>query len=206
VAVPPAAVRAPRSFTRTFPGEAAQTTSAFTHQLTDDCHLRTLEESDAEELHALIEASRDYLSDWMPWAADQTLHGTLQFIRMTRRQLADNNGFQAAIVCRGEIVGVAGFHAIDWANRATSIGYWLGEQHQGKGTMTRAVRALINHAFSVWELNRVEIRAAPHNVRSRAVAERLGFVEEGTLSQAERIGDRYLDNVVYAMLASGWSG
>jgi ribosomal-protein-serine acetyltransferase len=140
----------------------------------------------------------------MPWATGQTLDGTLQFIRLTRRQLADNNGFQAAIVCGGEIVGVVGFHAVDWVNRATSIGYWLGERHQGNGTMTRAVRALVNHAFSVWDLNRVEIRAAPENMRSRAIPERLGFVEEGTLSGAERIGDTYLDNVVYAMLASRW--
>jgi ribosomal-protein-serine acetyltransferase len=164
-----------------------------------------LEESDAAELYALIDSSRAYLSEWMPWAAGQTLDGTLQFIRLTRRQLADNNGFQAAIVCGGEIVGVVGFHAVDWANRATSIGYWLGERHQGRGTMTRAVRALVDHAFSVWGLNRVEIRAAPDNVRSRAIPERLGFVEEGTLSGAERIGDTYLDNVVYAMLASRWA-
>jgi ribosomal-protein-serine acetyltransferase len=190
---------------RALPGEVALTTPAFTQQLTDDCHLRALEESDAAELYGLIDSSRTHLSDWMPWAAGQTLKGTLQFIRMTRRQFADNNGFQAAIVCGGEIVGVVGFHGVDWTNRATSIGYWLGERHQGKGTMTLAVRALVNHAFSVWELNRVEIRAAPDNVRSRAIPERLGFLEEGTLSEAERIGDSYLDNVVYAMLASRWS-
>jgi hypothetical protein len=43
---------------------------------------------------------------------------------------------------------------------------------------------------------RVEIRAAPANARSRAIPERLGFTQEGTLRQVERGGDRYLDNVV----------
>jgi ribosomal-protein-serine acetyltransferase len=85
------------------------------------------------------------------------------------------------------------------------IGYWLGKTHQGRGTMTRTVGVLLDHAFGTWKLNRVEIRAAPENARSRAIPERLGFRQEGTLREAQRIGDRYLDDVVYAMLGSDWS-
>ena len=72
--------------------------------------------------------------------------------------------------------------------------------------MTLAVRALVDHAFGAWELNRVEIAAAVENARSRAVARRLGFTEEGRRRQVERVGDRYLDHVVHSMLASEWSG
>jgi ribosomal-protein-serine acetyltransferase len=70
--------------------------------------------------------------------------------------------------------------------------------------MTLAVRALVDHAFAVWDLNRVEIAAAVENTRSRALVRRLGFVEEGTRRQAERVGNRYLDHVVHSMLASEW--
>jgi ribosomal-protein-serine acetyltransferase len=175
-------------------------------RLSNDTRLRLMEESDAEEIYSLIESCRPYLGEWMPWADAQTLDGTRQFIRLTRRQFADNNGFQSAIVKDGAIVGVIGFHAVDWVNRVTSIGYWLGADHQGAGTMTEAVRAMVDHAFNAWKLNRVEIRAAPGNARSRAIPERLGFVEEGTLREAERIGDRFLDNVLYATLASSWKG
>ena len=161
-----------------------------------------LEEPDAEELHALIEANRDYLARWLSWAATQTFDDTLAFIRRARQQLAANDGFQASIVRDDEIVGVIGYHGVDWRGRSTSIGYWLGEAHQGHGTMTEAVRALTEHALSVWELNRVEIRAAAENRRSRKIPERLGFREEGTLRGAERIGDRYLDCVVYSMIRS----
>ena len=67
--------------------------------------------------------------------------------------------------------------------------------------MTEAVRVLVDHALTVWQLNRVEIRAATGNKPSRAIPERLGFQEEGTLRQAQLVNDQYLDYVVYSTLA-----
>ena len=70
--------------------------------------------------------------------------------------------------------------------------------------MTEAVRAYTGHAFEVWGMHRMELRAAVGNARSRAVAERVGFVLEGVLRGAERVGDRHLDVAVYAALATEW--
>jgi ribosomal-protein-serine acetyltransferase len=169
------------------------------------CYLRLLEESDAEELYTLVDANRVYLARWLPWVeAAGSPEYVLNFIRTTRRQLADNDGFQTAIVGDGAIIGVVGFHAVDWRNLSTSIGYWLAENRQGRGTMTEAVQALSDHAFADWNLNRVEIRVAAENKRSRAIPRRLGFIEEGVLRQAERLGERFEDSVVYSMLAKDW--
>lgn len=173
-------------------------------QIADDSFLRLLDETDAQELHGLIETNRAYLFRWLPWAASQTFDDTFDFIRRTRSQLADNDGFQTAILIEEAIVGVIGYHAVDWGSRSTRIGYWLDERHQGRGTMTVAVRLLVNHALTVWQLNRVEIRAAVENRRSRAIPERLGFRREGTLRQAELIDGRYLDSVMYSMLEADW--
>jgi ribosomal-protein-serine acetyltransferase len=140
----------------------------------------------------------------MPWAAKQTLEGTLEFIRSSRKQLAENQGFQAVIVEDDRLVGVLGFHHLDRENLSTSLGYWIAESAQGRGTVTRAVAALTDHAFRAWKLNRVEIHAAVENQRSRAIPRRLGFAEEGVLRQAERVGERFVDHVVYAMLAEDW--
>jgi ribosomal-protein-serine acetyltransferase len=172
-------------------------------ELFEGCRLRPLEESDAEELYALVDANREYLARWMPWAAGQTLADTVTFIQRTQEQLATNDGFQAVAVEDGRIIGVVGFHGVSWQNRSTSIGYWLAEPAQGRGTMTRAVRALVDHAFGIWRLHRVEIRAAADNASSRAIPERLGFTQEGIAREAERIGDSYVDQVVYATLADG---
>jgi ribosomal-protein-serine acetyltransferase len=173
-------------------------------ELSDGSHLRLLEESDADELFALIDTARPYLSNWLPWAADQDREGTLEFIRLTRRQHADNTGLTVAIVCEGAIAGVVGLEPLDWTHRSTSIGYWLAAGYQRRGIMTRAVLALIEHAVDVWNLNRIEIRAAVGNARSRAIPQRLGFREEGILREAERVGGVYLDIVVYSLLASDW--
>jgi ribosomal-protein-serine acetyltransferase len=63
------------------------------------------------------------------------------------------------------------------------------------------VEALVDHAFDEWKLHRVQIRAATGNTKSRAIPERLGFEQEGILLEAERVGDRYQDLVLYARLA-----
>ena len=173
-------------------------------ELLDSPGLRLLEEADAEELFALIDRDRAYLRRWLPWAGAQDLEQTREFIRLTRRQRADDTGLTFAVLRDGAIAGVVGVEPLDWTHRSTSIGYWLGERHQGRGLITHAVRAVVEHAVTAWELNRIEIRAAVGNARSRAIPERLGFREEGTLREAELVDGVALDVVVYSMLASQW--
>lgn len=165
--------------------------------------IRPLEAGDAAELYALVKANPD-LDEWMPWAAEQDLAATERFIAAAEEQLRDGKGFQAALEPEGEIVGVVGLHAIDWVNRNTSIGYWLAEGARGRGLMTTAVSALLDHAFGELELHRIEIHCAPENQPSRAIPERLGFREEAHLRETELVGGRYLDSVVYGILTEEW--
>jgi ribosomal-protein-serine acetyltransferase len=173
--------------------------------LSGGVRLRPLTEADADELYELVDANRTYLARWMPWAEAQTWAGALEFIRMVAEQAATDRGFQVALTVEGSIAGLVGYHALDRDNRRVSIGYWLAEDVQGRGLMTRAVSALIDYAFDVWGLHRVEIRSAVDNARSRALCERLGLVEEGLLREAEAFTDRYHDLVVYSVLAPEWA-
>ena len=114
-------------------------------------------------------------------------------------------GSEAVIGCMHlEENGVIGFHKIDWNNKSTSIGYWLGEDYVGNGLMTKSVKAFVDYALIDLGLNRVEIRAAVENKKSRAIPERLGFTHEGTIRQSEWLYDHYVDHEVYGMLASDW--
>lgn len=169
----------------------------------DALGIRLLEAGDAAELYELIETTTD-LKDWMPWAEAQDLAATERFIATAEEQVRGENGFQAAIEPEEGIVGIVGFHSVDWVNRSTSLGYWLCEEARGKGIMTTAVRALVDHAFHEWKLHRIEIHCAPENRPSRAIPERLGFREEARLRETERVGGRYIDSVIYGLLAGEW--
>jgi ribosomal-protein-serine acetyltransferase len=174
-------------------------------RLPEGSELHLLGAANVAELHRLIEENREHLAPWLPWAASQTERDTAEFVRRSRGEMLAGDSLQLGISRSGRLTGVIGHVGIDWARRSTRIGYWIAAAEQGRGTITAATRALVDHAFDVWALNRVEIEVATENARSRGVPERLGFAEEGTMRQAEHVGDRYLDAVLYAMLASGWN-
>jgi len=177
----------------------------FTHRLDDDTLIRSYNIDDAPALHEVLKREHEHLLVWLPWPdADQSLGARREFIRGSIQQEKDGDGFQTGIFHRGELAGSVGFHGTDHANRSTSIGYWLAAGHQGKGIMTRACEALVNHSLLEMKLNRVEIRCATDNARSRAIPERLGFTQEGVLRQVQLLHDRYLDQLVYSMLAEQW--
>ena len=177
----------------------------FTLRVDPALELRMLAEADAEALFALVDRDRAYLREWLPWLDEnRSPADTRRFLRGAVEQQEANNGFQAGLWSGGRIVGVIGYPGIDWPNRLTGIGYWLSAAAQGQGLMTRACRALVNHAFDELKLNRVEIRCATGNCKSRAIPERLGFTVEGTARDAEWLYDRFVDLVVYSMLAREW--
>jgi ribosomal-protein-serine acetyltransferase len=172
----------------------------------DDLYLKSLELREAEDLLLLVDANRLYLREWLPWLdMTRNIDEMIVFVESTLRQLSANQGFQTAIWHQGQIVGIIGYHHLEWANRSTCIGYWLDERFQGRGIMTKACRALVGYAFSEWKLNRIEIRCAEGNLKSRGIPERLGFRAEGLHREAEWLYDHYVDHVVYGMLAKDWS-
>jgi ribosomal-protein-serine acetyltransferase len=105
---------------------------------------------------------------------------------------------------RGEFVGLIGLVRVHERTKSGELGYWVDRKAEGKGLVSRACAAMLDHAFGELGLRRVEIRLAASNSRSRAVPERLGFTLEGTARQAEPVGDRWEDLLVFGMLASEW--
>ncbi len=46
------------------------------------------------------------------------------------------------IFMNDELIGVLSFNAIEPANKAGYIGYWLDEAHQGQGILSQALRGV----------------------------------------------------------------
>jgi ribosomal-protein-serine acetyltransferase len=177
----------------------------FPYRLDSGLALELLAPRHAQELYDAVEENREHLRPWMPWVeSTKSVDDTKAFISTTVSQLASNSGFQTAIRSGERIIGVVGMHKIDWENKVTSLGYWLAKDAQGKGIMTRACAAYIDHLFSTLNLHRVEIRCATENSRSRAIPERLGFVSEGIAREAEWVNGRFVNHAIYGLLSHEW--
>ncbi|MET3684155.1 ribosomal-protein-serine acetyltransferase [Alkalibacillus flavidus] len=177
----------------------------FTHYIRDDLYLKLLDDSDLGELFALTDRNRNDLRRWLAWV-DHTVkpEDTAKFIQASKQLYAESKGMNIAVVFRGQLAGVVGFNQLDWTNSKAHIGYWLGKSFQSYGIMTDATRALMTYAFRDLNMNKVEIRAAGGNTKSRAIPERLGFVEEGSIRAAERLHGDYVDHIVYGLLQDEW--
>ncbi|MDQ0271292.1 ribosomal-protein-serine acetyltransferase [Cytobacillus purgationiresistens] len=175
------------------------------HTVNEEISLRTIEQKDAEIIFQIIDESRTYLRDWLGWVdGTKTLADSEAFVEGCLGREKDEKSLTAVIVSQEKVVGIAGFNEINHSNKTAYIGYWLGESYQGNGIMTKVARALTDYAFQQLDLNKVEIRVAVENMKSRSIPEKLGFKEEGCIRQAEWLYDHYVDLIVYGMLASEW--
>ncbi|MHB0774225.1 GNAT family N-acetyltransferase [Halomonas sp. WWR20] len=157
----------------------------------------------AQELFALTVQNREYLQVWLPWLdAVKDVSDTKRFIESNLESFAKGTALHEVLLYQGGIAGVLGFNRIDKASGIGHIGYWLGAAFTGRGLMTSAVADLIRLGFQDLGLQRVEIRCATQNVRSRAIPERLGFHHEGTLRNVERVGENLFSHAIYGLLCT----
>jgi ribosomal-protein-serine acetyltransferase len=171
----------------------------------ESLELRQIAEEDVVDLTVLIDRNRAYLKQWLPWldkSAD--IQDTARFIGRSLEQALNNNGLTFGIVFKGSLAGVVGQVYMDAAASETELGYWLDAHHQGRGIVTRAAARLIDYAFEEQNCERVIMHCAVGNTKSRAVPERLGFVQEGILRDAEWLYDHYVDLVAYSILKAAW--
>lgn len=172
--------------------------------------LRLIEPEHAEEIAAVVLANMQHVGQRLPWCTPAyDVEGCRAWIAASRRGYEKRRQMPLSLIEYGRVIGGSGFAALQYeeipahgVRSATGdIGYWLAEQAQGRGAMTRAVGALVDYGFERLALDRITIRAEPDNLRSCAVAERLWFAYEGTLRHVARWNGRWVDHRLYAMLA-----
>jgi ribosomal-protein-serine acetyltransferase len=170
--------------------------------LGDGIVIRTLTLDDDRTLLDLVETNRDRLHPWMPWEPRTLGPGdTRAFIE---RALASETDYEASgLWTEGKLVGVLGLR-VDVGDEKGEIGYWIDHRAEGRGIVTRGCRRFLEFGFGELGLHRIELHAAVANTRSRAVAERLGMVQEGIMRESERVPDGFNDSVIYGMLADEW--
>lgn len=159
------------------------------------------EERHAPALAALGSRNRARLAEVEPWAEAEDafrVETTAAYLRRALEGFASGQQVQTIIALDAGalFVGSCGLR-IDPHRHVADVGYWIDADFEGRGLVTRAAAALTVMAFEEIGVERVELRTAPTNRRSQAVAARLGFRLEGRQRRALRFRDRADDLLVF---------
>ncbi|TPG06888.1 N-acetyltransferase [Curtobacterium flaccumfaciens] len=179
------------------PNVGAVTT--FGRDLGDGSTLTLRDLTTVDQVLALVHANTDRLRAAEPWAWDpQTREAIALHTERLLGQYAMDRSLPCVIRHDDRVVGVASLTFDPYLGQA-SLGYWVDAGQEGRGVARRAATVLIGVARARG-VARVEIRTAVDNVRSRRLAERLGFTHEGTLRGALPLGPERVDVAVYGLL------
>lgn len=170
--------------------------------------LRPPRSGDGAVLHeAIVEslpALRRFLAS-LPWVAqEQTPESAETWCRNAASNFIARRDLPFLVFAResGRLLGGCGLHRTNWDVPRTEVGYWIRSSESGKGYITEAVNALVTLALATIGAQRIELVMDAENMASRRVAERCGFLLEGTHRNDRRAPDGSLrDTCIYARLA-----
>ena len=133
-----------------------------------------------------------------------------------RREFADHGYWQKTegtlliVTPDGDVAGhIEFFRPVSYWD-AFELSYQLyGDHHAGRGYVTEAVQLLVDYLFSAKKEHRIHLVIVPENTASRRVAEKCGFVLEGTVRGAFFNDGRNQDVLLYSLLRTDlrpWHG
>ena len=104
----------------------------------------------------------------------------------------------------GQLAGIVNLYSFNRQNRRCDVGYMLDREFWGKGYMREAMAAIIDYAFRVLRLHRIEADIDPRNTASARLLKSLHFVHEGLLRERWIINGEICDTEFYGLLRSDW--
>ena len=124
-----------------------------------------------------------------------------------KREFADNGFWQkesgtlVIVTPEGELAGeIEFFKPVPYWD-ASEIAYRLfDDRFAGSGYVTEALRLLVDYLFATRKPHRLQLVIVPQNPASRRIAEKCGFVLEGTARGAFFHDGRNQDVLLYSLL------
>jgi [ribosomal protein S5]-alanine N-acetyltransferase len=159
--------------------------------------IRPLAPGDARDLLALRLANREFLAPFEPARRDGffTLEAQAEIAR-------NRDGLAFAILDDGELAGTISLSNVVYGPfRNASLGYWVDAKRNGRGLATRAVAALVEHAFGPLGLHRLQAGTLVDNVPSQRVLEKNRFELVGLARNYLHIGGAWRDHLLFQRTA-----
>jgi len=165
--------------------------------------LRELRASDAKDLLASLGTSEvtRLISPPPP-----TVDGFEKFIAWTNRQRAAGTSVAYGITLKGSDTVIGLFQVRSLATRfdIAEWGFALGSDFWGTGIFTEAARLVLDFAFDIIGVYRMEAKAAVQNGRGNGALQKLGAVQEAVLRRSFLRNGVYLDQAYWTILAGTW--
>ena len=193
---------------RVRPGEDGQT-SAFdwhfglpmlsAHKVT----LREIRESDAGALLAML--TTDEVAEFVS-PLPRTIEGFHGFIREVHQDRLAGNSFCFGIVPDGyeDAMGLFQVRQLEPGFGSAEWGFALGSPFWGTGVFQEGARVVIDFAFGVVGVHRLEARSIAANGRGNAALRKMGAIQEGLLRRAFVRNGRYYDQILWSILKDDW--
>lgn len=179
--------------------------------------LALFDPADVQALYQLMQDNYEHLEPWRRWVDMLNTPNRVEFfVKQNRRDYASFSdkirskkegqvtGFQMGLYLNGRIIGVVGYQGVHLINRICSLGYWVAKEWEGQGYIKKACRRVVDYTFTELDINRIEIQCTVDNIRSQVIPERLGFIREARLAEAEFKNGKFIDHYLYRLLKRDW--
>jgi RimJ/RimL family protein N-acetyltransferase len=168
--------------------------------------LRPLRTTDAAE-YAKAFGEDDQMGRLLGLEEDPTEADVARRVESAEERARVGRGVQLA-VCTAQDRAFAGeilLHSFAWKHRRCEIGFWLVPSVRGRGLARDAIERTLEWAFADLSIERMEMATTTDNGPTRAIAGRIGFVEEGVQRKRNVERGARVDMVVFGLLASKWT-
>lgn len=166
-------------------------------------HLRELELTDAPALLAAV--SPEEVSRFIS-PQPGSVNAIERFIAWARAEREAGRAACFALTLRGsdEAIGMLQVRALDAGFQTAEWGFVIGSAYWGQGLFVEAATLVVDFAFDVIGVRRLEARAAAANGRGNGALRKIGAVQEGVLRRAFLRDGRLLDQVLWSILCDEW--
>ena len=154
----------------------------------------------SKQLFLLINKNIDHLTSWENFFLEvNDLSLFNKYVEHILVDFAYERSLPFVIQYKKEIIGMVGIQNINYVLRKGEMFYWLSKEYCGKGLAKICCEFIISYFFDEFYpfIRKIEILTAERNIKSRGLAERLGFNLEGVISSNIKVKDKLFSLAIY---------
>ena len=112
-----------------------------------------------------------------------------------------DNTIRCAVVSEDDMIrGLISLTSINYINRSATLHVMVGSEYQGQGVGKFAIKEMIEHAFIILGLNRIELSVLKDNERAIKLYEKNGFINEGIKRESCFKNGEFKDMIIMGLL------